>query len=332
MLSYFGVERFRQWSSRKRIFDIPNERSSHTAPKPRGGGLVVVCVSLILYSVLTIVYRGGFETGYLIAALLIASVSWLDDLFSIPFMWRLIVHIFAAFLVISNVGYINQIYLPFFQQVEIGRFGVLLTFCWIVWLTNAYNFMDGIDGIAGAQAITAGIGWFIVGKMLGHDEVAIYGGILAFSCAGFLIHNWQPAKVFMGDVGSAFLGFTFAVMPLLTQKKDNEESQILSLIVILLVWFFVFDSVYTFFRRLIKREKVWNAHREHIYQKLVKKGFEHRFITLLYTGLSLSLLIFIINWIAFGEVYLWIVFVLIGVLSIGLLIFEHRSPELKNSL
>ena len=325
LLSYFGVEWFRRWSSKKRIYDIPNERSSHVAPKPRGGGLIFVVVSMVFYSAYTIGFQGSFEVGYLAAAILISLVSWLDDLFSISFIWRFIVHAFSAFLIIYSIGYIDVLYVPFFHQLVIGKMGILLTFGWIVWLTNAYNFMDFIDGIAGTQAVTAGLGWFLTGKILGLDEISIYGGILAFSCAGFLIHNWQPAKIFMGDVGSAFLGFTYAVLPLLAKKENGEQSQFLPLIAVLLVWFFVFDAVYTFFRRLFKGEKVWNAHREHIYQKLVIKGYSHKFVTVLYGSLSLIVLISVINWLIFGSEFLCVVFILLGIQSIGLLIFGHRN-------
>jgi len=326
LLCYFGVEWFRRWSLKKRIFDIPNERSSHNAPKPRGGGLVFVIVSLAGYAACTIFYQGNFEPGYLTAAILISTVSWLDDLYSIRSVWRFVVHAVSALLVIFSVGYIDQLYLPFFHQVEVGKIGILLTFGWIVWLTNAYNFMDGIDGIAGVQAVTAGFGWFLAGNILGFDGISIYGGILAVTCAGFLIHNWQPSKIFMGDVGSAFLGFTFAVMPLLTKEESDVQTRILPLISILLVWLFVFDSVYTFFRRLLKREKVWIAHRSHIYQKLVIKGYKHKNVAVLYAVLSLTLLISIMNWLTFGEAYLWIVFVLLGIVSVGLLIFERSQP------
>jgi len=325
LLCYFGVEWFRRWSLKKRIFDIPNERSSHAAPKPRGGGLVFVIVSLAFYAAYTKVYQGSFEIGYLTAAILISTVSWLDDLYSIRSIWRFVVHAVSALLIIFSVGYIDELYLPFFPHLEIGRVGILLTFGWIVWLTNAYNFMDGIDGIAGAQAVTAGFGWFLAGNILGFDEIAIYGGILAFSCAGFLLHNWQPSKIFMGDVGSAFLGFTLAVMPLLAKKEDNGQTRILPLISLLLVWFFVFDSIYTFGGRLWKREKVWKPHRQHIYQKLVIKGYSHKFVAMLYVSLSLTLLMSVINWLLFGSEYFGIVFVLLIITSIGLLIFERRG-------
>src|SRR5215210_1881255 len=164
LLSYIGVGWFLRWSLRKRIYDIPNERSSHDAPKPRGGGLVFVVVSLTFYCFYTIIYRGGIEIGflgYVAGAILISIVSWLDDLFSISFVWRFLIHALAAFLVIYNLGYTDELFLPAGNHIEIGKTGVFFTFCWIVWLTNAYNFMDGIDGIAGMQAVTAGLGWFL---------------------------------------------------------------------------------------------------------------------------------------------------------------------------
>lgn len=326
LVSYFGVEWFRRWSLKKRIYDVPNERSSHDAPKPRGGGLVFVAVSLVLYSIPANGFQSEIEIGYLAAAILISLVSWLDDLFSVSFIWRFIVHGLAAFLVIYNIGYIDELYLPFFHRIEIGKIGILLTFGWIVWLTNAYNFMDGIDGIAGTQAVVAGLGWFFAGKILGLDEIGTYGGILAFSSAGFLIHNWQPAKIFMGDVGSAFLGFTFAVLPLLGKKNnDAEQTQYLPIIAVLLVWFFVFDSVYTFFQRLLKGKKVWNAHREHIYQKLIINGYSHTFVTVLYGSLTLIVMISILSWLFFAVEYLWAILILLGIQSIGLLIFVRRK-------
>jgi len=328
LLSYIGVGWFQRWSLKKRIYDIPNERSSHVAPKPRGGGLIFVIVSLTFYCVYTIIYRGSIEFGffgYVVGAILISLVSWLDDLFSISFVWRFLIHAFSAFLVIYNLGYTDELLTPFDNQIVFGKIGMFFTFCWIVWLTNAFNFMDGIDGIAGMQAVTAGLGWFLTGKILGYNETGIYGGILAFSCLGFLMHNWQPAKIFMGDVGSAFLGFTYAVLPLLAKKENPAPSGLLPLIAVFLVWFFVFDSVYTFFRRLLKGEKVWNAHRQHIYQRLVINGYSHRFVTVLYGFFSLTVLISLLSWLIFGSVYLWAVLTLLGIESIGLLIFGHRK-------
>jgi UDP-N-acetylmuramyl pentapeptide phosphotransferase/UDP-N-acetylglucosamine-1-phosphate transferase len=176
-------------------------------------------------------------------------------------------------------------------------FGSIATFFWIVWLTNAFNFMDGIDGLAGMQAVAAGIGWLVVGKISGFESVSVLGGILAFSSLGFLLQNWHPAKVFMGDVGSAFLGFSFAVLPLIAEREaanDNSTLSFLPLISVSVVWLFLFDTISTFSRRLLKGEKVWQAHREHIYQKLVISGYTHRFVSVLYGATSVLTIIYLI--------------------------------------
>jgi Fuc2NAc and GlcNAc transferase len=295
-ISYFGVEKFRQWSLRKEIFDMPNERSSHRAPTPRGGGLIFVVMAITFFAVNGVFSAdGNFRWSYLFGAVAVAFVSWLDDLYSVKTFQRFIVHGLAAGAVVYAVGYWHQVDLPYVGTIEFGAAGAFLTFCWIVGLTNAYNFMDGIDGIAATQAVTAGIGWLIAGKLLGSGETAVYAGVIAFACLGFWLHNKQPAKIFMGDVGSAFLGYTFAVLPLLaeTEKASNaERDAIFPLIGVTLVWFFVFDAVYTFIRRLVKKEKVWEAHRGHLYQKMVIGGLAHRTVTKIYGAFSLILLFF----------------------------------------
>lgn len=297
LLSYTGVGLLRRWTLRKEILDIPNERSSHTTPTPRGGGLIIVLVSLSFYAAGSFFLQINFHWSFFIGAFLIALISWLDDLVSISFGWRFLVHSMAAVLVVWDLGFWQEIYLPFYGSMPTpGVFGAVLTFCWIVWLTNAFNFMDGIDGIAGLQAVTAGIGWLIAGKMLGAEDAGIFGAVLAFSSLGFLLHNWQPAKIFMGDVGSAFLGYGFAVLPLLPEKNANTE--VLPLIAFMFVFCFFFDSALTFLKRLLKKEKVWQAHREHIYQKLVIRGYSHQFVTTVYGAISIIIggfLIFCLN-------------------------------------
>ena len=289
VLSYAGVELFRRWSLRRNLLDVPNERSSHTIPTPRGGGLIIVLISLSAYLIYSFSVSGSFSKSYVFGAILIAAVSWLDDLVSISVVWRFLIHFIAAGIFISEAGYFSSLYIPFFQFEETGIFGVILTLVWIVWLTNAYNFMDGIDGIAGVQAVSAGIGWLLIGKILGFESTAFYGGVLAAASLGFLIHNWHPAKIFMGDVGSAFLGYSFAVLPLLAKNESGQAfdlQPILLIVGILLVWLFVFDTLWTFANRLLRKEKVWQAHRSHIYQKMVINGLSHQFVTLFYGVIS----------------------------------------------
>jgi UDP-N-acetylmuramyl pentapeptide phosphotransferase/UDP-N-acetylglucosamine-1-phosphate transferase len=160
--------------------------------------------------------------------------------------------------------------------------------------------MDGIDGIAGIQALTAGFGWMLVGKFLGLETIGFYGGVIALSSLGFLILNWQPAKIFMGDVGSAFLGYSFAVMPLL-ENADSvgyiQSRRILPFIALIIVGLFVFDTVFTFVRRVFNKEKVWEAHRGHIYQRLVISGFSHQSVAILYGLISILTIAVTFLWV-----------------------------------
>ncbi|MDQ3180667.1 MAG: glycosyltransferase family 4 protein [Acidobacteriota bacterium] len=300
---------------------VPNSRSLHKTPTPHGGGLVIVIVCLVFYTIYTILVFNNFTWSYFIGAVLIASVSWVDDLFSISIIWRFLAHSAAALIVISGLGYFQEIYNPFGNFISIGLFGVFLTFFWIVGLINAYNFMDGIDGLAGTQAVTAGIGWLIAGKMLGVNGTGFYGGLLAFACLGFLIQNWQPAKIFMGDVGSAFLGYSFAVLPLLEIKEKVGFQVVLLIIAIVLLWLFLWDTILTFFRRIAQGEKVWLAHRGHIYQRFIIKGFSHKYVTCLYAVLSILNGSLLLLWLNFKGSFGLILLIFILLESFGLLIF-----------
>lgn len=298
-------------------------------PIPQGGGLVIVIVCLGFYTIYSTLITASFSWSYFLGAVLIASVSWLDDLFSIPIIWRFLVHSAAALSVILGLGYFQEIYVPLGNFVNIGFFGTILTFFWIVWLTNAYNFMDGIDGLAGLQAVTNGIGWLVAGKILGVDGASFYGGILAFACLGFLLPNWQPAKIFMGDVGSAFLGFSFAVLPLLAKGEKDEFQVVLLIIAVVLVWLFLWDTVLTFFRRIVRGEKVWRAHRGHIYQRLIVSGFSHQYITCLYGVLSILNATFLLSWLNYKNSFGLILLIFIGLESTGLLIFLKFAEKIK---
>ncbi len=288
-VSYFGVAAARAVGLKRNFLDVPNERSSHVEPTPRGGGIVIVAVALVAYLVTVYFAPQSFSWGYLSGALLVAAISLVDDIFGISVVWRLLTHSAAAFLLMADRGYWHSFYfIGTSVDLTLGAAGGVLTFIWIVWLINAYNFMDGIDGIAGAQAIAAAAGWFAIGWLTGSPTAFYLGGALVFSSLGFLIHNWQPARIFMGDVGSAFLGFTFAAMPLLT-IGDERTYVFLPMTAILLVWLFVFDTVVTLIRRGLRRERVWRAHREHLYQRLVRSGWSHAAVSTLYGVLAMAI-------------------------------------------
>jgi UDP-N-acetylmuramyl pentapeptide phosphotransferase/UDP-N-acetylglucosamine-1-phosphate transferase len=286
-LSYCGVAILRRWAESRQILDVPNERSSHTRPTPRGGGLAIVIVVLAGWVVYDWLSSDVWPIlPYIIGAALIAGISWLDDLRDVPTIVRLVVHVAAAALAIGSFDYWHTKSIPLFLQLNLGWLGLPLTFFWIVGLTNAYNFMDGIDGIAGAQSVVVGLGWALLGWLAGQPHVSAMGMLLAGASLGFLIHNWPPARIFMGDVGSAFLGYTFAVLPLMAAHAPQSDPR-LALVGPLLLWPFIFDSALTLLRRALRGENIFAPHRSHLYQRLVIAGHTHLFVTLLYTGLAL---------------------------------------------
>ncbi|MBU6349322.1 MAG: glycosyltransferase family 4 protein [Chloroflexi bacterium] len=286
VVAYVGVAYMRRWAA-QRMLDIPNERSSHTQPTPRGGGLLIVLVTLaglwLATPFMAISLLRPALAAFSLGAALIAWISWCDDRRPLPSRVRFGAHAIGALAMIILVGSWQTVALPLLPTVTFGWLGVPLTFFWLVGLTNAYNFMDGIDGLAGGQAVVAGLGWLMLGQLVGLPLVSLLGVFVAGSSLGFLGHNWPPARIFMGDVGSAFLGFTLATLAVLGGLADAR----LPFAGVLLLWPFVFDTIFTILRRLRRGENIFAAHRSHLYQRLVIAGWRHRTVTLLYLGLAL---------------------------------------------
>ncbi len=290
LLTYLGVALFRRWSFKFGFLDVPNERSSHETPIPRGGGAIIVIICLAGYLIVSALFPETFSLGYLLGGILVALVSWLDDVYTIPSGLRFIAHSAAAIGLIFDKGYWHSVDFPFSAfHMEFDVVGAVITFLWIVWLINAYNFMDGIDGLAGLQAVIASLGWLALSQLLGIPSLSLFSGVVAAASAGFLIHNWNPAKIFMGDVGSTFLGYTFAALPLLARAESDRPGHLLPLAAGLFVWFFIFDSVVTRIRRVVRDRKLWTAHREHFYQRLVISGLSHARVSAVYGILTLIL-------------------------------------------
>lgn len=291
-LSYFGVMEYSKWAIKRKILDIPNERSSHSAPIPRGGGLVIVVLTLgglLLYQVLGSHSSWKVVFGFILGAFMISGISWVDDLYSLPVGIRFAVHSLAAVIGIASFGYWHTVSFPLIGQIPLGPVGLPLTFFWIVGLTNAFNFMDGIDGIAAAQAMVAGFWWSVFGWLYLQPLLLVLGLCLACSSAGFLVHNWPPARIFMGDVGSAFLGYTFAMLPIMANDSLSPDGgwDGSFLAGILITWPFLLDTTFTFFRRLYHGEDVLRSHRTHIYQRLAIAGYSSGCISIMYLGLSI---------------------------------------------
>ena len=210
LLSYIGVAALKRWAERRQVLDIPNERSSHTRPTPRGGGLAIVLVVLVGWLVVLSLHPGTWVRAdllYLIGAALIAAVSWLDDLRTLSNRLRFGAHMLGAVLAIWAFGYWTNITLPIIGSLHLGLLGLIITFVWIVGLTNAYNFMDGIDGIAGGQAVVAGLGWVALGYLTDQPLIGLMGILLAASSLGFLGHNWPPSPHLHGRCRQRLPGF-----------------------------------------------------------------------------------------------------------------------------
>ena len=201
---------------------------------------------------------------------LIALMGWMDDHKCLPVLPRIAAHFAAALWAVYWLGGFPSMNLSF-TTLHLGLMGYPLAVLGTVWMTNLYNFMDGIDGLAGGEAVTVSGGAALLFFISGNTSMAILCLILAASAAGFLVFNWPPAKIFMGDVGSGFLGYTFAVLAMASEKMT--EVPLIAWMVLLSV--FIVDATATLVKRIWEGKKFTEAHREHGYQKLVQSGFSH---------------------------------------------------------
>ncbi len=267
----------RRYALRTNLLDVPNERSSHSSPTPRGGGVAIVAVTLLAIAVLSVTgwARGWPLAAYATGGLLVAGIGYLDDYRHVAARQRLLVHFAAAAGVLLVVGRFPTV--PVFGfELDLGLSTSVFAGLFIVWLLNLYNFMDGIDGIAAVEAVTvagaaAALLWYS-----GVVDWALLAGLLAAVSLGFLVWNWPPAKIFMGDVGSGFLGFCFGGLAVVTFAASA-----LSIWVwLILLGTFLVDSTVTLIRRVLRRERVYEAHRTHAYQYASRKFGSHRAVTI----------------------------------------------------
>jgi UDP-GlcNAc:undecaprenyl-phosphate GlcNAc-1-phosphate transferase len=285
--TYLGVEIIRRWAIKRSLLDIPNERSLHSVPTPRGGGMAIAAV-LIVGVALGLSWEVGREppdwVGFLLGLLVVTAAGAIDDLTALSARARLFVHFLAAVVFVAFYGDVGKVALPFIGELNLGWLGAPISLFWIVGLTNAYNFMDGIDGIAAGQAIVAGGAWIVVCSALGLPSLTVLCVLLVGASLGFLPFNLPRARMFMGDAGSTVLGFTFAASPILVYRETGDTH--VPVFAVLCVAPFVFDSALTMVRRALRRENLLLPHRSHLYQRLVRSGYSHGTVSLLYTGLA----------------------------------------------
>jgi UDP-N-acetylmuramyl pentapeptide phosphotransferase/UDP-N-acetylglucosamine-1-phosphate transferase len=284
-LSYLGVLGLRHWSPRLGLMDVPNTRSSHTQPTPRGGGLAFVLVSVATTLAAAMWSGTALPTGafaLLVSSLLVAAISLADDRWRLSARTRFIAHIAGALILVTGGGLVREIVLPWGTVWILDRLSVPFTLLWIVGVANAFNFMDGIDGLVAGQAIVAAMAIMWMAQIYSLGNVVLVMLILATSVLGFLLHNWPPARIFMGDVGSAFLGFVFAGWAVVFSGARSGALPFLAWAGVL--GLFLFDAGLTLGYRILRGERWYEAHREHFYQRLIRRGWSHAIVTSLYTS------------------------------------------------
>ncbi|MEP6475495.1 MAG: glycosyltransferase family 4 protein [Gemmatimonadota bacterium] len=274
-------------TTRREILDHPSERSSHSRPTPRGGGLAIVVTVLVVVIGAAAV---GWVEPRLAAALvggggLVAWVGWQDDRRSTPAALRALVQCVAACWAVAWLGGYPAITLTT-APLRLGLAGSVLAVVGIVWAVNLFNFMDGIDGIAGVEACTIATTGSIMLGLNGADGGALVSATIGAATLGFLRWNWMPARIFLGDVGSNFLGFSFGVLAVWSENSAGIPAVWWGLAALV----FIFDATTTLVRRVVRREPIFKAHRSHAYQRLAQAGWSHaavsRAILLLNLGLG----------------------------------------------
>lgn len=310
-------------------FDRPNSRSLHTVPTPRTGGLAII-VSMVTGLCGAATWHVPIErtlVWVVASALFLAVVAFWDDWVDLSFVVRILSHGLAAAAVVWGAGLtVVEIPLPMGETIILGRASIPFTLLFMMWMTNLYNFMDGMDGFAGGMTA---VGFGVVGiiaKMQGHQSIAMLSVFIAFAAGGFLIHNFPPAKIFMGDVGSVPLGFIAGATAVW-----GIHSGLFDIWVPLLVFSpFIVDASVTLLRRLFRGERVWQAHRQHFYQRLVLAGWGHRKTVLAEWKLMVICGAGAVFYVQAGSALRWTL-LLLWTVGFNLLAVCVRNVEKRNS-
>ena len=283
VLAWWGTAAMRKYARSTGLLDVPNERSSHSMPTPRGGGLAIataVCIAAV----------GAWFTGLisasvplviLVAGGLVATVGYLDDRYTLPAILRFVVHTVAAIIVVVLVDVELAAVARHFEITDFML--AIVAVVGVVWMINLYNFMDGIDGLAAAQATFMAGGAAVLnlsaGGLVGYSVVL---ASIALASCGFLVLNWPPAKIFMGDAGSGFIGLVLGALALVCDAATPVSVWAF----ITLGSLFIGDATATLLRRVIRGERWYVAHRSHAYQALARRFGGHRPVTLAFLAIN----------------------------------------------
>ena len=294
--------------------DRPNFRKVHARIMPRLGGLAIFLAFLVAFAF----YRpdGGFDKAMLLGALIIIITGVLDDMFEITAKAKLLGQLLAAgTVVIYGELQIEFINLPFGGHVEFGYFAIPLTILWIVGITNAINLIDGLDGLAAGVSTIALIALATMAVIMGNPFVAAIAAILAASTLGFLVFNFYPAKIFMGDTGALFLGFMISVLALLGFKNITMVALIIPVIMLGVP---ISDTFFAIVRRIRMKQPLSAPDKSHLHHCLLNVGFTHRQTVLIIYAIASM---FGIAALIFSQATVWGAILLISVMLIVIELF-----------
>lgn len=287
----------RRYALARRLMDVPNARSSHSVPTPRGGGVAIVVSFLLALPLLATLNSVPWTVAWALsgAGALVALIGFLDDHGHIAARWRLLAHFVGAGWALACLGGAPPLVL-FGATLKLGWLGFGLAAVYLVWLLNLYNFMDGIDGIASVEAICVCVGGAALYAMVGKVSLAVPPLLLAAAVTGFLYWNFPPARIFMGDAGSGFLGIVLGILSL--QAGWVAPEFFWSWLILLGV--FVIDATFTLLRRLLRGDKVYEAHRSHAYQYASRHFGRHLPVTLAVAAINVIWLLPVALWVGSG--------------------------------
>ena len=319
-----------QHNSSVLVPDRPNTRSLHSQVVPRGGGIVIIVATVSLIAIYQLILESITVLDVLIALLLgcIAVLGWFDDRRNLTIRSRIFIQVVIACIMVYLLARSQGIHIAGYRLEQPYWLLFIELVVWVVWMTNLFNFMDGIDGLIATQSTIATIVlafWF---HQAGAPNLVLLNLTLAGALIGFSILNWRPARVFLGDIGSLTLGMYFAVMGII-----GWTSYRLPVEAFVLLYGVVFcDATLTLSARILRRERWWEAHSSHFYQRLVRLGYNHAQVTLLAVVITLCLSIyatFLIH--GFGPQWFWIMLGLVTLAGCGLAVRRKERAHLSQN-
>ena len=263
-----------------RLMDHPDPRKLHRQPIPKGGGVGIVVAFMLGVVLLPI----GPPPGVILGAAAVALVSFADDLWDWPFTAKLATQVFAAALVVGSGLYVQKFHLPWLGSLDLGPWGMPVTGLWLVFATNAMNFMDGMNGLAAGTALVASAFLALIAAGQGGWFAYSAAMLLAAGLIGFLPFNFPRARIFMGDVGSQFCGFMLAVLGVAAARFEAVDMSFL--IVPMLLSGLLWDVAFTLVRRALAGENLARAHRGHLYQRAQHSGLDASLVAMLHWGFA----------------------------------------------